>query len=47
MLEEQSTYPGQLSSRATTRASPSLKGSSAKKRAARLGVSPSTVCLER
>ena len=47
MLEEQSTYPGQLSARATTRASPSLKGSSAKKRAARLGVSPSTVCLER
>ena len=47
MLEEQSTYPGQLSSRATTRASPSLKGSSAKKRAARMGVSPSTVCLER
>ena len=47
MLEEQSTYPGQLSSRATTRASPSLKGSSAKKRAARSGVSPSTVCLER
>ena len=45
MLEEQSTYPGQLSSRATTRASPSLKGSSAKKRAARLGVSPSTVLL--
>ena len=47
MLEEQSTYPGQLSSRATTRASPSLKRSSAKKRAARMGVSPSTVCLER
>ena len=43
MLEEQSTYPAQLSSRAT----PSLKGSSAKKRAARSGVSPSTVCLER